>query len=123
MTLRYGKYKWLVAACMAVTALPAAAHERNQTAMDACIQAFVAEELPQGRKIEIVKRDTSSSVLSSGEGPRTVLVSAKGKRSGRSYGSARCVVKNDGEILAMYVRAERSQLAEAAKRDREASGG
>ena len=112
MATSHVRYKWLVSACVAVAVLPAAAHDRGDAAMDACIEAFVTDELPQGRKIEIVKRDSGSSLVS-GAGPITVSVSAKGERSGRSYGSAECVVDRGGRIQEMHVHGQRSQLAGA----------
>ena len=47
MTIRFGKRFWLLGVCAAMAAIPVASHAK-QDAMDTCIQAFVAEQLPQG---------------------------------------------------------------------------
>jgi hypothetical protein len=115
MTIRFGKRFWLLGVCAAMAAIPVASHAK-QDAMDTCIQAFVAEQLPQGRKIEIVKRRTSQLQWgSTSTRPATINVNAKGKRTGQEYGAATCEMNRKGELVAMVVKGERIRYADASQ--------
>lgn len=98
-----------LAACAVLAAIPAAAHAAKVSAMDTCIQTFVADQLPQDREIEIVKSDLTRGA----PGPGRITVSAKGKRSGKPIASATCVIDRDGGLMAMYVQGERIRLAQS----------
>lgn len=113
MTIRFNKHFWVLGVCAAMGALPAASHAK-QDAIDNCIQAFVAEQLPLGHKIEVVKRQPSRFQLTSTR-PTTIKVQAKGKRSGTEYGSAVCEMSRKGEVVAMVVKGERTQFANASQ--------
>lgn len=117
----FGKRSWLLGACAIVAAMPVASHAK-QDAMDTCIQAFVAEQLPQGHKIEVVKRDMGQlQWTSSRRAP--IKVSARGLRSGKEYGSATCEMNRKGELVAMIVKGERIRFAQAMQSEAGAHGG
>lgn len=113
MTIRFKKRFLFLGVCAAMAAIPATSYAR-QDAIDTCIQAFVAEELPKGHDIEIVKRKPRPFQWVSTR-PAKIQVHAKGKFSGTEYGSAECQMSPKGELVAMVVKGERTRLAQAAQ--------
>lgn len=69
-------------------------------AMDACIDAFVAEHVPKGRAVKIRKLGASASGWTKRE--ERILLTAKGARSGTSIAAATCLVSGDGETIALH---------------------
>jgi hypothetical protein len=110
MNMRLLKGVVFVAATTGLAILPAAT-QAKETATDACIRAFVDEQIPEGHRIQIKKREMTGLYYGF-QKPSTVDVSAKGKRSGKSYGSATCVVDSNGGLVEMYVTGERIRLAQ-----------
>ncbi len=110
MIIRFNKRIGLLGAC-AIAAMPMASHAK-QSAMDTCIQTFIAEELPQGHKIEVVKRPINQLTWGATH-PTKIRVDARGKRSGKDYGSATCEMNQRGELVAMVVKGERIRFARA----------
>lgn len=113
MTIRFSKHFSILGVCAAMAAIPVASHAK-QDAMDNCIQAFVAEQLPQGHNIEVVKRQPSRLQMTSTRLTK-IKVQAKGKRSGTEYGSAVCEMSRKGEVVAMVVKGERTRFANASQ--------
>jgi hypothetical protein len=119
MMIRISKHLFAVTGCAIVAAVVSAAthadEKKAMDAMDTCIQTFVTEELPAGRKIEIVKREmtplNSAPLLLSSQRTTRIEVSAKTKRSRKRIASATCVLDRNDRLVAMYVQGERIQLA------------
>lgn len=119
MMIRISKHLFAVTGCAIVAAVVSAAthadEKKAMDAMDTCIQAFVTEELPAGRNIEIVKREMTplytAPLLLSPQRPTKIDVSAKSKRTGKRIASATCVLDRNDRLVAMYVQGERIQLA------------
>jgi hypothetical protein len=84
-----------------------------QKAMDTCVTTFVSEHLPEGHPVKIVKRTRAVGFGQGVETSRTLTVSAKGRKSGASYGSATCVVDQDGALVSLYVEGTRIRVADA----------
>lgn len=98
---------------------------KNDSAMDACIEAFVSEQVPLNHPLKIVKRDLASGdTLSRWNFPQrsTIEISAKGARTGQDYGSASCVVDRRGEVVAMQINADRVRMARRDARSSEPQG-
>lgn len=117
----FGKRFLLLGTCALVAMTPIAS-QAKQDAMDMCIQAFVAEQLPQGHKFEVVKRDLGQRQWTSSR-PVPIKVTAKGKRSGKQYASASCEVNRRGELVAMVVNGARIRVAQSAQPQTGTKGG
>lgn len=120
MIIRFNKRLLVLGAC-AIAAMPIASHAK-QNAMDTCIQTFIAEQLPQDHKIEVVKRPINQLTWSAAP-PLKIKVDARGKRSGKQYGSATCEMNRRGELVAMVVNGERTRFAQATQPKAGAQGG
>jgi hypothetical protein len=112
MTIQINKRIGLLAVCVAIAAIPATSQAKRPDAMDNCIQAFVAEQLPKGHDIEIVKRQPRNLLQTGCTRPTKIQVQAKGKFTGTEYGSAVCQMNPKGEVLAMTVKGERTRFAQ-----------
>ncbi len=112
MKIRLTKPVYIVAACAALASVPAVTQAVEQSAMDTCIQTFVSDQLPQGRKLQIVKREMSPLYRGSNRASQ-IKVTARGKRSGQEIASATCVLDRHGGLVAMYVQGERIRLAQS----------
>lgn len=122
-------YKQVVLACGALVlfgaSVAAQAATKDDKAMDACIEAFVSEQVPLNHPLRIRKVDTSSGdTLSRWNFPRrsTVEVSAKGTRTGTDYGSATCVVDRRGELVAMQMNSDRVRMVSREAQSSEPQG-
>jgi hypothetical protein len=104
----------------ALMATPLMTQAKGEVGMDACISAFVSEEIPEGHPLKIVKRDSSSAWMS----PRNSMIeiAAKGRRTGESYGAATCVVNRKGELVAMHIHEERARYADGGALKQEPRG-
>lgn len=122
MTIRFGKGILMLAACAAAAAIPATSQAAGTNAMDNCIRTFVAEQLPKGRKIEVVKREMTPLYWGSTR-PLTIQVQAKGKRSGKEIAAATCEMNGKGELVAMHVKGERIRYANASQPKSDTHGG
>lgn len=82
------------------------------SAMDACIKAFVEERVPKDRAIKIRKLTGSST---SGAAPQSgrITLTASGAKSGTRIASATCVVTGDGDSIALYDAQTASTVASA----------
>jgi hypothetical protein len=97
-----------LAALITISVIPTTLHA--ETAMDACIKAFVEERLPKDRAIKVRKLGSSSAVSSSSHEGR-IKLKANGAKSGTEIASATCVVTQGGVSIAMYEEKSRSTLA------------
>lgn len=80
------------------------------SAMDACIEAFVAERVPKDRAIKIRKLEGSSVSFAAPQSDRITLT-ASGAKSGIRIASATCVVTQGGDSIALYDMHTPSKLA------------
>jgi hypothetical protein len=83
-------------------------------AMDACIQAFVAERIPKDRTIKIRKF--------SGSNPSTaaerITLTAKGAKSGTEIASATCIVSDGGASISLHETQDSTAATASAKLSR-----
>jgi hypothetical protein len=96
-------------ATICAAAAPTAVHA--ESAMDACIKAFVEERVPKDRPIKIRKLQGVST--SSGSQSGRITLTANGAKSGAQIASASCVVSNSGESVALHDARKTSKLASA----------
>lgn len=121
MKLRFGKLALGLGAAIGVLAVSSAMSASGSSATDTCIRAFVAQELPQGHPVRVVKREMSD-IYWNHQPAKQVLVKAKGKRTGKSYGSATCYLDRDGGLVAMRVEGERIRVAQSSAIDAQSGG-
>ena len=120
METRIGKGILCVAALAGLFATMGASASRSD-GMDTCVQAFAAQELPQGHPVKLVKRERRGMYMSL-EPSKEIVLKAKGKRTGKSYGSATCFIDRDGGLLAMEVEGSRIQVAKSQTSERTTGG-
>ena len=104
----------------ALMATPLMTQAKSEVGMDACINAFVSEEIPEGHPLKIVKRDSTSRWAFPPDS--TIEITAKGRRTGESYGAATCVVNRKGELVAMHIHEERTRYADGGALKQEPRG-
>jgi hypothetical protein len=80
------------------------------SAMDACIKAFVEQRVPKDRAIKIRKFAGPSSLVATPQSERITLT-ASGAKSGTPIASAKCVVTDGGDSVALYDAQTPSKLA------------
>jgi hypothetical protein len=86
----------IASAIVAAAPLPATAKD---AAMDACIQAFIAERVPKDRAVQIRKSTASSSFAQSRA--QRITLTAHGAKSGTEIASATCVVDSSGASISL----------------------
>ena len=103
-----------IAAATLLLAAPFAsqAHDYDQ-AMDACINAFVAANLPKEQPVTVRKEEISASPISIHARSYKIVVSAKGVESGKYLARGTCVVDRNGEVIALNGKPLPTQLAAA----------
>ena len=84
------------AAVLLILSAAPAAHA--DAAMDACIDAFVAEHVPKDRKLKIRRVGPFNT---SATGEERITLTAKGARSGTPLASATCIVNGDGSSVTL----------------------
>jgi hypothetical protein len=77
-------------------------------AMDACIEAFVAERVPKDRAVRVRKLSGSNAYTT---GTQRITLTAKGSKSGKQIASATCVVSDRGDSVSLQDTQESSTLA------------
>jgi hypothetical protein len=120
METRIGKGILCAAALAGLFAAAAASASRSE-GMDSCIQAFVAQEVPQGHPVKLVKHERRDLYWNH-QLSNKIVVKTKGKRTGKSYGSATCFVDRDGGLLAMQVEGSRIRVAKSQATERSTGG-
>lgn len=83
------------------------------SAMDACIKAFVDERVPKDRTIKIRKVEKSNAWLTAPHAER-ISLTASGAKSGMRIAAATCVVSPRGDSIELYDSEAPSKLASAA---------
>lgn len=103
------KSRTVFAASVAITtlALTLATPSRADSAMDACIDAFVSEHVPKDRTVKVRKYRSTGSFAAARTG--RILLSAKGAKSGTMIASASCSV--DGSTVSLDSGTEATKVA------------
>jgi hypothetical protein len=81
-------------------------------AIDACVQAFVAANLPKEQPVVVDKENLASGPLDAQTRTYRIVLIATGKTSGRQIAKSVCVANRAGEVIALNGRRP-AQLAEA----------
>lgn len=100
---------------LAVGLVSVSSRAAEKEMLQACAIAYAKEYLPAGHPVKIVTRDATARPAEALLARHHVRVTARGSRTGTSYGSATCVIGEDGELLAMQVNAPRVRVAQAKK--------
>jgi hypothetical protein len=70
-------------------------------AMDACVQAFVAANLPKEQPVVVDKTSLVSSPLDGQSSTHRIVLIATGKTSGRQIAKSVCVANRAGKVIEM----------------------
>ena len=90
-----------LAASVALVALPVASHADADTAMDACVKAFVTANLPSEQPVKVRKIDTVDGPLNAHDRAYRITLKAVGSTSGKTLARGTCIVDRDGDIVAL----------------------
>jgi hypothetical protein len=92
-----------IAAATVMMAAPFTSHAGNDdAAMDACINAFVAQNLPKEQPVKAVhKEEVAASPVSIHARAYKIVVSATGVESGKRIAKGSCIVNRSGEVIAL----------------------
>jgi hypothetical protein len=105
----------VLSALLSLTATPLATQAAGaEGALDACVSAFVDRYLPD-RKVTVHKRLPASGpldVLARHE-QYTILIDARGKRSGEQLAQAVCVASPRGDVIVLDGAVPVEQVAKA----------
>ncbi|HKU15504.1 MAG TPA: hypothetical protein VJQ52_13990 [Steroidobacteraceae bacterium] len=102
----------LATTTLVLLASPLAARaDAAEQAMDACIQAFVAANLPKGQPVVVDKQDLASGPLDAQTRTYKVVLIATGSASGRQIAKSTCLANRRGEVIALNGRRPAAQLA------------
>lgn len=88
----------LLSSALLLVALGSASLSRADSAMDACIDAFIHEHVPKDRALKIRKFGSSSAALAPKRAERITLT-AKGARTGTQIAAATCIVSGGSVTL------------------------
>jgi hypothetical protein len=70
-------------------------------AMDACVQAFVAANLPKEQRVVVDKENFVTGPLDAQTRTYRIVLIATGKTSGRQIAKSVCVANRAGEVVAL----------------------
>lgn len=70
-------------------------------AMDTCINAFVAANLPKEQPVRVQKQEAAPSPLAFYSRGYKIYVSAKGLESGKYLARGTCLVDSSGQVVAL----------------------
>jgi hypothetical protein len=110
-TVRLAKTLSIAAATVMMAAPFASQAANHDVAMDSCIKAFVAANLPKEQPVTVRKDDGVQSPISVHARAYKILVSAKGVESGKYLARGTCIVDRKGSVIAMNGKALPTQLA------------
>jgi hypothetical protein len=82
-----------------------------EQAMDACVQAFVAANLPKEQRVVIDKENFAAGPLDAQTRTYRIVMIATGKTSGRQIAKSVCIANRAGAVIALDGRRP-PQLAE-----------
>ena len=92
----------LAVATLALLGSPLASRaDAVEQAMDACVQAFVAANLPKEQRVVVDKQNFVSGPLDAHTRTYRVVLIATGTTSGRQIAKSTCVANRDGEVIAL----------------------
>lgn len=101
-----------IAAATLLLAAPLASQAHNyDAAMDSCIKAFVASNVPEGHPVTVRKEAAVASPLSKYARGYKIVVSAKSADSGKYLARGTCIVDRSGAVIALNGKALPTQLA------------
>jgi hypothetical protein len=72
-----------------------------EQAMDACVQAFVAANLPKEQPVVVDKSKMASGPLDAKSRGYRIVLKATGSTSGREIAKGVCIANRDGEVVAL----------------------
>lgn len=101
MNTRISKSVCIAVATFALAAPFASQANNYDAAMDACINAFVAANLPKEQPVRVQKEAAASSPLAIYSRGYKILLSAKGVESGKYLARGTCTVDRDGQVVAL----------------------
>ena len=110
-TTRIAKTLSIAAATLALAAPFASQAHNYDAAMDSCINAFVAANLPKEQPVTIRKEVEASSPISMHARAYKIVVSAKGVNSGKFVARGTCIVDRDGQVTALNAKPRTQKLA------------
>ena len=92
----------LAVATLALLGSPLASRaDAVEQAMDACVQAFVAANLPKGQRVVVDKQNFAIGPMDAHSRTYRVVLKATGTTSGRQIAKSVCVANRDGEVIAL----------------------
>jgi len=101
-----------IAAATAMLAAPFTSQaDSHDVAMDACINAFVAANLPKEQPVTVRKQEVASSPISTHARSYKIVVNATGVESGKRLARGTCIVNRTGEVIAINGKAPTTKLA------------
>lgn len=101
-----------LAAATVMLAVPFTSQASNHdAAMDACINAFVAANLPKEQPVTVRKEEVASSPISIHSRSYKIVVNATGVESGKRLARGTCIVNRSGEVIAVNGKAPTTKLA------------
>jgi hypothetical protein len=98
---------------LAVLAAPFAASAASTDALDACVKAFVATNLPKEQPVSVRKDTMTVSPLDMMSGTYKITLVATGATSGKRFAKGTCVVSRDGEVVTLNGRSVKTQVVQA----------
>jgi hypothetical protein len=91
-----------IAAATLIMAAPFASYAgADDAAMDSCIKAFVAANLPKEQPVTVQKEEVAASPISIHARAYKIVLSAKGVESGKYLARGTCIVNRAGEVVAL----------------------
>jgi hypothetical protein len=91
----------LIVITLALAAPFASQAHNDDAAMDSCINAFVAANLPKEQPVTVRKEDLAASPISMHARAYKIVVSAKGVKSGKRLARGTCIVDRSGQVIAL----------------------
>lgn len=91
--------------------------DSSEQAIDACVQAFVAANLPKEQRVVVDKQNIVSGPLDVRSQTYRISLAATGATSGRQIARGTCIADRNGEVLRLNGRSptQLSQTASATK--------
>lgn len=109
---KFNTKSFAIAAVTLLAATPFVSQAHNyDAAMDSCINAFVAANLPKEQPVKVFKEETATSPLNVHSRGYKIIVSAKGVESGKYLARGTCTVDRSGEVIALNGKPLSTKLA------------
>jgi hypothetical protein len=92
----------LAVATLALLGSPLASRaDAGEQAMDACVQAFVAANLPKEQRVVVDKLNSAIGPMDAQSRTFRIVLKATGTTSGREIAKGVCVTNRNGEVIAL----------------------